>query len=367
MSIHSKLLIFAIIIINIMGLIGCKNGVKEKYRDKMIGIKTYQLQTSPKRLVEQWKELGINTVFAGGSIYYNADFRRITRENGIVSFIICPIFFNESALHANEELYAYTQYGKKAKQSWVNFICPSKRAYIEKRTAEIVTMIKDLDPDGISLDFIRYFVFWESVSNARSLDNINDTCFEPDCIERFTAETGVEIPQGLTKMKDVAAWIHREYREEWIAFKCRTITHVVQYIVTEAKKVKPEILFNLHGVPWRSTDFSGAIKTIAGQDYAALSKHVDYISPMCYSFMLRRKPDWIHSVTADIKNAATIPVVPCIQVKGFVYRNEKFTIKEFKKCVKSALKSPSDGIVFWSWDMLKGFPEKKKVIKKVLM
>ncbi len=79
-------------------------------------------------------------------------------------------------------------------------------------------------------------------------------------------------------------------------------------------------------VPWRRDDYAGAIRTVAGQDFAALSMLADYLSPMCYSFMLRRPPEWIHSVVEELGASSTAKIVPSNQVREYYRPEERFGV-----------------------------------------
>jgi hypothetical protein len=48
----------------------------------------------------------------------------------------------------------------------VQFVCPSRPEYRAKRTREIADLVRRLRPQGLSLDFIRHFVFWEKILPA---------------------------------------------------------------------------------------------------------------------------------------------------------------------------------------------------------
>jgi len=119
-------------------------------------------------------------------------------------------------------------------------------------------------------------------------------------------------------------------------------------------------------VPWRNNDFGGAIRNVIGQDFKQISKFVNYISPMCYSHMQGRPPDWINSIVRDIHQQSGSQVVPSIQVKEH-YKSEPFTTLEFEKCLAQALRSPSQGVVFWSWEALEKDPHRKDIIKQRIM
>ena len=113
--------------------------------------------------------------------------------------------------------------------------------------------------------------------------------------------------------KSAADWIAANAGEEWIGFKCDTITSMVEEIVSAVRGIEPDILINIHVVPWRTNDFDGAITRIAGQNRADLGAVADYLSPMAYSFMLHRPPEWISPVVQDFDWVADCPILPSIQ------------------------------------------------------
>jgi len=81
--------------------------------------------------------------------------------------------------------------------------------------------------------------------------------------------------------------------------------------------------------------------------------------------MLKREPSWIHSVVQDVHKQAKGRVIPSIQVSK-AYLEKKFTAKDFREALVEALKYPSAGVIFWSWEALDKDREKKKAIKDVL-
>jgi len=341
---------------------GKKLGQKDHF---MIGIKIYDYEGELPQLFEEWLSLGINTAFVGESLLSNRNFHMLAKKFGITVFVIFPIFYDPEVLHRDPDLYAITHLGDKAIEEWVEFVCPTREDYRKQRIAHIKKAIQELNPDGISIDFIRYFVFWEKVYPDRSLDTLPNTCFDNHCLLKFQKETGIEIPQRFTNVPQKAEWILDNHIQEWTEWKCSVITGMVQEITKVAKKIKPNILVNVHAVPWRQKDYGGAIKSIAGQDLLDISAHTDYISPMCYSHMLKRKPNWISSVVEDIGNLTRSRIVPSIQVKE-AYLNNILSESEFKAALDEVLKPPSRGVIFWSWDGLEKDPEKKLLIKSLL-
>ena len=330
-------------------------------KELMIGVKIYAHEGPLLQLFEEWRFLGINAVFVSPALAAQGQFRKLAKERGISVFLILPIFFNPEELKEDAGLYALTDRGDKAKDDWVEFVCPTRPAYRSGRIEWIKNLIRGLDPDGISLDFIRYFVFWEMVYPDRTLDSIADSCFDESCLDRFQKDTGIVLPKELDGAADKARWIQARHRKEWTDWKCDIITGMVRSIVDEVRAIKPKVMVNIHTVPWRTGDFEGAIKAIAGQDLSALAALTDMVSPMCYWHMLKRRPPWISEVVEDVYSQTAGRVVPSIQV-GQTYIREKLSVEEFKEALDSALSSPSGGVIFWNWDALAKEPEKKAVV-----
>jgi uncharacterized lipoprotein YddW (UPF0748 family) len=341
------------------------SGEPEKTAGPMIGVKIYAHEGPLPELFEEWRALGINTAFVSPEMASQGSFMELARKQGIAVFLILPIFYNPEELKEDPGLYALTDRGEKAKDDWVEFVCPTRSDYLERRIASIKALIRDLNPDGISLDFIRYFVFWEMVYPERTLDSIADSCFDQSCLDRFQRETGINLPKNLSGVVDKARWIISEHRREWTDWKCGVISGVVRAIAEAAKTAKPEIVINIHTVPWRQKDFGGAIRVIAGQDLAALASQTDMISPMCYWHMLKRNPPWISEVVGDVHSQSKGRVIPSIQV-GNAYLSEKVSVEEFREALEEALKPPSGGVIFWNWDALAREPEKKAAVAAIL-
>ena len=336
-----------------------------KEGELLIGVKIYDHKGSLPKLFAQWGSLGINTVFAGEALSSRVDFKEMARQQGIAVFIIVPVFYNPEELQKRPELYAITDQGKKAQEEWVEFVCPSRENYREQRIEHVRNLVRNSNPAGVSLDFIRAFVFWEKVYPERTLDSLPDTCFCEPCMGRFCDEIGIKLPREASGIPEKAAWIKRNRRKEWVEWKCQLITNMVKSLSAAAKEINPEILINVHAVPWREDDFGGAGRAIAGQDLRALADYTDFISPMCYSHMAKREPAWVRSVVEDIDSRTDSRVIPSIQVDK-AYLDEPLTVEEFEENLREALKAPSRGVVFWSWESLDKDQGKKRVVQDIL-
>jgi hypothetical protein len=333
--------------------------------DLIIGVKIYDYTGSFPELFEEWRSLGINTAFVSASLESNQEFRSSAEKNDIATFIIIPIFYNPEELEKRPGLFAVTDAGKKASEEWVNFICPSREDYRSQRIEYVKNLVREFNPGGISLDFIRYFVFWEKVYPDRILSSLPNTCFDSHCLEEFQKAAKIKIPQEVSGTSKAAKWIIENRLQEWTEWKCRVITSMVKALSDEARKIKPDVKINVHTVPWRADDFGGAIKIIAGQDLAKIASYTDYLSPMCYHHMVRRNTSWIHSVVEDVHSLTHSKVIPSIQVKE-AYIDKMLTLSEFRDSLVEALKPPSKGVVFWSWENLEKSTDKKELIRTVL-
>jgi len=330
----------------------------------VIGVKIYEAAPPFDALFRQWKDLGINTAFVSETLLVNADFRARAKAGGLTLFLIYPIFQNPEAIKEDPGIAAVTASGAPAHDEWVEFVCPTKgEGYLERRIAHLRDLVAQGDPDYVSLDFIRYFVFWEKVAPGRAPESLPQTCFCPDCLSAFERAANVRIPEDLSTTAARADWILARHAAEWAEWKCGRIVDAVSRFAKAAREVKPSVKVNLHAVPWRRTDFAGAVRSVAGQDFARLAPLVDLISPMTYHHMVRQTPAWVHEVVADIAaQTRGAPVLPSIQVSK-AYIEEELTPDGFRAALDEALRPPSRGVVLWSWDALSRSPEKMDILR----
>jgi hypothetical protein len=333
----------------------------------IVGVKIYEYAGSFPKLFEEWRSLGINTAFVGAGLGADPEFKALAKKNGITTFLIFPVFFDAAALEKDPGLYAMKSDGTRAEDDWVKFVCPTREDYRGRKIEEAKRLVREVDPDVLSLDFMRFFVFWEKVYPDRTPETLPNTCFDTSCLEAFQKEMNVHLPADLSGAETAAKakWVLANHAPEWTEWKCRTIAGMVKLLAAAAREVKPSIKINIHTIPWRKGDFQGGIETIAGQDVVRLAPLVDYISPMCYHHMVRRTPVWVHSVVQDVHDRSRGLVLPSIQVDK-AYIEDPYTLAQFKEAMMEALKSPSVGVVFWSWDALNKAPDRKEALKAVL-
>ena len=340
-------------------------GCSPEVDQPLIGAKIYEHSGPYDQLFDQWKQLGINTAFSSERLITDRDFMNEAREHKISTFLIFPVFFNAEAIDEEAGLAAISSKGEAASEEWVEFVCPSREDYRRKMVGHARQLVREHQPDGISIDFIRHFVYWEKVYPDRDPSTLPMSCFDSLCLNHFQGETGISIPAELSDTPEKADWILDRHEEEWTAWRCELITSMADAIAKAAREEKPGILVNIHLVPWAKEDFNGAIRNVAGQDIKALAEFSDFLSPMCYAHMVKQSPSWVHGIVEDMFMQTGATILPSIQV-GKAYLDIEFDLVEFRETLEAALMPPSAGVVIWSWDHLIAEPEKTDLFKDIV-
>lgn len=344
---------------------GIVSACNPKENHKIVGIKIYDYQGDYSGLVSKWKDMGINTCFISTTLAADKEFRKILHKNNIRVYIIFPVFQNPEILRNDSSLYSIKDDGTIGKDDWVRFVCPSRSAYRKAKTEELAELIKELNPDGVSIDFIRQFVYWEMIYPDSEPGCISSACFCDSCVSEFLKKNELQLPETFTSTKDKADYLLNNHRKNWDSFRCGLITSMVKELAEKARSIKSDIKINVHAVPWRENDFGGALVHVAGQDLGAIAPLVDYVSPMCYSQMLKRDARWIASVVEDMDRSCKGKILPSIQVYP-EYIDDTFTPDDFRDCIEEAIKPPSLGVVFFSWPLFEKDPARIETAKESL-
>lgn len=332
---------------------------------QIIGIKIYDYNGDFDLLAAQWDRMGINTAFVSTSLAADTNFRQALKERDIKVFIIFPVFLNPEILDGDSTIYAILNTGEKARQEWVEFVCPSQTMYRNTMITQLSEITGRLDPDGVSIDFIRQFTYWEKIYPDRDPETIDRACYCDSCIRGFTEGMGISIPDSCNTVSEKAGWIEDYHSSAWDSYRSDLITSMVKSLSEEARRVKKGVKINIHAVPWRMNDFDGANIRIAAQDLKAISPFTDFVSPMCYSQMLNRDAVWISDVVKDMDNRARGMVLPSIQVYPY-YIERSFTAEDFRLCLQESLKPPSRGVLFFSWPLFEKDSSRMEVVREVM-
>ncbi|MGL1893421.1 MAG: hypothetical protein OCD02_17425 [Spirochaetaceae bacterium] len=326
----------------------------------MKGIKIYNVPVDIKEDVSRMLQLNIDTAFLGNEASLNKKLIDSIKEVGIDVFLICPVFYNPEYLRDNEDSWSITQHDKKASESWVQFVCPTNKKYLTYLKNKIIDLAKLMNPYGITLDFIRFFTFWEMIEPSTHSVNISHGCFCDNCIKQFSKHNF--IPENLTKIER-NKWIIREVPEMWIQWKQRVILSVAKELIKSIHSVSSDLKTAIHIVPWITNEFNDGLKSIVGQNTDKLSKITNYLTPMAYAPMCKRESIWINELVCDLQSHSKVPIIPSIQVSK-AYDEEEVTPKRFKLDLESATKYPSKGVLLWSWESLLKSPDKYKIFKE---
>ena len=181
---------------------------------------------------------------------------------------------------------------------------PAHPAVRADRLAALEVLMDRFRPDGLWLDFIRWPCRWE-----RPQPDMPAVSFDPATVALFATEIGVgDLPRDPVK---AAARIRSRHAAAWEAWRCRR----VESWVADARRIVHDrgATLGLFSVPWRVTDFGGAVMSTIGQDFRALAAMVDVISPMVYHLMCGREVEWIADVISDLADAGCRRIWPIIQ------------------------------------------------------
>ena len=236
------------------------------------------------------------------------------------------------------------------KQGWYAGVCPNQPALQAQQLRLIRRVVQRHKVDGIWLDFIRYPARWERARQGKALPR---TCFCRRCLGQFSQQTGVKLPSSKGTAGR-ARWILTHHHKRWVQFKTGRIVAFVRRARQIARQANPGVLVGLFAVPWRATEYRGAIHAVIGQDFRQLASHVDIFSPMLYHHMAGRDPAWIHSFVGYLHKLTGKPVLPIIQACSVPRRLSQ---QEFADAVTAAQKAPSRGVILFS---LKHFLREKR-------
>jgi len=332
----------------------------------VIGVKIYEHEGDLEALFAEWRRLGVNAAFAGSELAGRDQFRALAARHGVDLWVVFPVTYAPRELAADSGLYAITADGRPARDDWVEVACPSREPFRRQRVAAAADLVRRLAPAGLSIDFIRHFVYWEMVRPGADPESLPDACYCRHCLERFASGSPARADLPVGDPAAAAAWIRAHDAPGWVRFKTETITSLAWEIIQAVRAERPHIAIAVNVLPWREDEYAGGITRVAGQDRAALGGLADFLSPMAYSFMLRREPAWIAEVVAETARAGRCTVLPAVQVAARYRTDAPYTAEEFAAGVRAAVAPPSAGVVLWKWEHFADEPAKLAALRRVL-
>lgn len=310
---------------------------------------------SDEEIVMWLKGMGINAVFCS---YKDRSFIETLRKAGIKVYVEYSIFVGEILWEKYPSSRPVTAKGEKLKKyKWYAGVTPTVKKIRQEKLNGIRSLLKNNIVDGIWLDFIRWPCHWEVPA-----PEIQQTSFDELTIKKFADDTGLHTLLKSENSTVRANEILTKHLDSWTRWKCRQITS----FVAEARKIvnlsNRKVLLGAFTVPWTENDYSGAIRTIIGQDYRALGKYLDVVSPMVYHGVCGKPVKWIGTVTTWVGENVGCAVWPVIQLAD---EPAKIPTHEIEKALKTALTSHgSTGVILFSMNALDD--AKARVVKKIL-
>jgi len=308
----------------------------------------------PEQMAQTLEQWGVTAVFGG---YKDSSLVAALHAREIRVFAEVALFVGKNYWKRYPHSRPIMSTGESmAPEGWyygVNPVIPEIRQHnLEK----IRRLIKRSAVDGVWLDFIRWPCRWE-----KPTPQLLQTSFDPFTLESFQKDTGIHIPSELKAIPDRARWILQHHRKDWTGWKCQQITGFVRQVREILNRAPRKVLLGVFGIPWRSTDFDGAIRHIIAQDYRAISAHVDVFSPMVYHKLCGKDASWVGEVTTWVWEMTGKPVWPIVQAMD---EPGPMTPQEFREVVNTALEaSGSQGVIIFNLRALS--PKKIGVVKEV--
>ena len=217
-------------------------------------------------------------------------------------------------------------------------LCLNDHDYRRDLFNRIEQLLGEAKWDGLWLDYIRWPGQWEK--NEPALTRL---CFNDACLETFTQDRGVHYPKDLSTNQQKAAWILAYHEATWTAWKCDRVADVVEQIREKVRrKLGPDAVLGIFGVPMREADFNGAVRRTFGQDWATLAPFVDVFSPMVYHIYCGRPLEWINQVTAEVSQRSGRTLWPIVQSCSVP---TEMTVAEFENALRHGLKPPATGVM----------------------
>jgi hypothetical protein len=289
--------------------------------------------------------------------YDDLAFRGLLRERGRTIFESTAVFFAPDAFAADPALRPVGSDGRVFTPSgWYVGICPSDPAYLARKAERIAEVVDRFEPDGVFVSFVRFPGFWELWMPETSRAEIVEYCFCDRCLDRFQAETGIELPAG--SVADRARVLTGELRHEWTAWKCALIAGAVRALRAAATAVRPGVRVLLNGFGLGGADYGNAVEEVLGQRFADLDPVVDHYELMFYFQIQRRDPAaWIPSRIAEARGRTGRTVLACLQ-GGPEYlepeyaagrRSRQITDAEWAGALRATAASGADGVLVYSW------------------
>jgi hypothetical protein len=342
-------------------------------RQAILGAKVYKPVRDPKTLVEFAVSLGLNWVFVGDELATWGRFREQVRKAGLKYALIIRMFNDPETARADPSLVSTDRQGRPARRADDVMICPSRADFRRAKLARMKALIERREPDAVTLDYFRFFIYWEGVDPQTPQSGVNFPafCFDRACLEDFLCSTHLSIPlasgpEPSAAHRDLVDRIWKEHREAWYEWRVHRLVENAWEFTGMIRKSFPGLAIVLHAVPWTREEFGGARQTVVGQDLRRLAPFFDYVSPMAYSALTRRGPGWVERLSrALLAEFPSAKLLPSIEVGPDGPQFPAMSAAHYESDLE-AVRRAEAGVVLYHLELLLDAPVKQAITKRLM-
>lgn len=242
------------------------------------------------------------------------------------------------------------------RDDWYVPACPNHPGLRRRQLTRIEAILDKhgANIDALWLDFIRFPVRWEGPQ-----PNLTPRCFCRHCLNGFLQQD--QLVYSPAETRRLAQQILNEQVEAWVRWKCASITDFVANVREAIEARDLSLQLGMFSLPWRRSDFDGAIRTVAGQDLGQLAHYVDTFSPMVYHKLCAQPVDWIGHVVRDVQAWTQRPVLPIIQA---VDSPDPMPATELDAALQTAINATPTGVMIFTFAPLLENADKSSVTRK---
>ena len=313
---------------------------------------------------ERLEDHGINAVFVGaGGI--NDALVAAAREQGVRLFAEFNTMHVAAYLKEHPDAAPIGSDGQVSPPpyGWQG-VCPTHEGYRRSRMEAFQALLQQRPVAGVWLDYHHSHASWECADPV-----LPDTCFCDRCLQRFSKETGVSLPQR--PRPEVARLLLGEHRGRWVQWRCDVFTDWVREFRKILDATRPGALLGSFHCPWSETDMNGALREKLAIDLKAQAAYLDVFSPMPYHarFGHIKDPGWISRQVAWLgrhlgvegKTEERLKIWPIVQVADW---GEPVPWEQVETVLDQGSRRPATGIMVFNWGGLRQSTEKVKAISR---
>lgn len=307
------------------------------------------------------KDLGVNAVFVhSGTI--NQKMARRVKDEGLKIFAEFATLNGKNYVEEHPEAWAINNKGERVEAAnWFMGVCPTEPGFREYRFTQLRNLLQEFELDGVWLDYVHWHAQFEDPAPI-----LPETCFCDNCLEKFTNDTRIQLPNGTTQEK--AQWILSNNDSSWRDWRCKVIFEWANEMKSILKEEKPDALLGLYHCPWKDDEYNGASRRILGLDYDLLVEVIDVFSPMVYHGRMERSPEWVgdnikwFSDRLDVQKDKGPRIWSIVQA----YNDPNvISSDEFETVLRGGLSGKASGVMMFTSYAVAEDKEKTEIMRKV--